>query len=219
VVEQGLRQAIIRGDFGPGAHLIDRELCDMFDVSRTVVREAQRSLEAEGLVEIVPHRGVFVRRISYEEAKEIYDVRKVLEPLAGRKCALHASSSEVQELEALYDELRSKTDSPGGAYLVEFKTRFYDVLLRGTKSKLIEKMLGQLLNYNTQLRTASLSEPGRFPRTVEEIEAIIDAIKARDSAAASYACLAHVENASRAALHVLKEREAEESQPANVTRG
>src|SRR5690606_21170839 len=118
VVEKGLREAIIRGDLAPGAHLVDRELCDMFDVSRTVVREAQRSLEAEGLVEIIPHRGVFVRRISYDEAQQIYDVRKVLEALAGQKCAMNATETDIAELEAVCEQLKAHVDNPEGVDLL-----------------------------------------------------------------------------------------------------
>jgi len=211
IVEQSLRNAIIAGDFPPGAHLVDRELCDMFNVSRTVVREAQRSLEAEGLVVIVPHKGVFVRKISYEEALHIYDVRKVLEALAGQQCAIHATPEDIEELRKIYLELKDGMSDPSSLNLLEIKTRFYDVLLRGSGNQLIEKMMNQILNFNTQLRSASLSEPGRLPRTVKEIGNIVDAIASRDPEKAWKACFTHVEKASQAATRVLKERDASDT--------
>jgi DNA-binding GntR family transcriptional regulator len=207
LVEKSLRNAIITGVFPPGAHLVDRELCDMFGVSRTVVREAQRSLEAEGLVVIAPHKGVFVRKIEYEEAVQIYDVRKVLEALAGQQCAMHATPEDIEGLKAIYDELKANAVALTNPNLIDIKTRFYVVLLRGAKHPVVEKMLSQLLNYNTQLRATSLAEPGRLGCIVQEIGRVVDAIARGDAAEAGKACYAHVENASQAAIRVLKDRD------------
>lgn len=207
IVEQSLREAIISGDFPPGAHLVDRELCDMFDVSRTVVREAQRSLEAEGLVAILPHKGVFVRKIGYEEAVQIYEVRKALEALAGQQCATNATPADTAELRAIYEELKAGFEASSNVNLIQIKTRFYDALLRGAKNVVLQRMLNQILNYNTQLRATSLSEPGRLQQTVKEIGQIVEAIENREPQKAWKACYAHVEKASQAAIRVLKQRE------------
>jgi len=208
IVEQNLRDAIISGEFPPGAHLVDRELCDMFAVSRTVVREAQRSLEAEGLVVILPHKGVFVRQIEYDEAIQIYEVRKVLEALAGELCAVNGTPEEIAQLRAIYEELKATAADPSKLN-VNVKTRFYAALLRGAKNVVLERMLNQLLNYNTQLRVTSLSEPGRLPQMIKEIGLIVEAIENREPQKAWKACLAHVEKACQAATRVLRQREEE----------
>jgi DNA-binding transcriptional regulator YhcF (GntR family) len=67
-----LRQAIIDGHFAPGTRLTERELCGLLGVSRTLVREALRQLEAEGWVENVPYRGPIVATISADEARQLY---------------------------------------------------------------------------------------------------------------------------------------------------
>ena len=86
VVEK-LRQALIDGHFAPGVRLTERELCELLGVSRTLVREALRQLEAEGWVENVPYRGPTVAAISAEEARELYEIRAVLEGWAAQRCA------------------------------------------------------------------------------------------------------------------------------------
>src|SRR6202051_2975418 len=74
-----LRPSIIPGPLAPGSRLIERELIAMMGVSRTVIREALRQLESEGLVAIVPNKGPIGRTLTVEEARDIYAIRAVLE--------------------------------------------------------------------------------------------------------------------------------------------
>jgi DNA-binding GntR family transcriptional regulator len=74
-VERHLRQAILSGHFRPGDRLIARELCELFGVSRTALREALRSLEGHGLVVTIPQKGLVVATMTLQEAEEIYRVR------------------------------------------------------------------------------------------------------------------------------------------------
>jgi len=71
-VLDGLRQAIIDGRLVPGARLIERELTEMMGVSRTVIREALRQLESEGLIAIIPNKGPVVRELTLAEARDLY---------------------------------------------------------------------------------------------------------------------------------------------------
>src|SRR6476646_3107006 len=87
MVTQKLREAIMSGTLKPGQRLTERELGEMPGVSRPSIREALRHLEADGLVNTVPHRGPVVSTISLEEARQLYDARAVLEGFAGRECA------------------------------------------------------------------------------------------------------------------------------------
>ena len=73
IVQDRMRNAIIEGHFAPGERLVERPLCDQLGVSRTVVRETIRFLEAEGLVEIIPNRGPIVATFNWNQAKQIYD--------------------------------------------------------------------------------------------------------------------------------------------------
>ena len=86
MVTQKLREAIMSGTLKPGQRLVERELCEMTGVSRPSIREALRLLEADGLVNTVPHRGPVVSTISLDEARQLYAARAVLEGFAGREC-------------------------------------------------------------------------------------------------------------------------------------
>lgn len=205
-VEDHLRRAILQGRFRPGDHLSDRELQDLFQVSRTVVREAVRRLEAEGLVETLPHRGTFVKALSAEEAEHLYAVRGVLEGLAAREFTRRASPEQIDALDAVLHRLRANLASVASHDLVVLKQEFYDVMLAGCGNGYVQKLLRQLLNRITMLRAMSLSEPARLSQTVAELEALLAAIRARDEDAAWTASLVHVRNAGEVALRLLRHR-------------
>jgi DNA-binding GntR family transcriptional regulator len=195
-VEDALREAIVGGRFLPGEHLPDRVLCEAFGTSRSVVREAVRLLEAEGLIVVHPNRGPFVAPLSVDEAREIYEVRAALESLAGAGFARHATAAQRAALNAVYEELRDRGPACDRNSLLDIKRRFYDILTQGCGNAYAERMLDRLLSRNAQLRATSLSRPDRLPRTIAEIER-------HDPAAAAAACRRHVEQAAAVALAIL----------------
>jgi DNA-binding GntR family transcriptional regulator len=205
-VEDGLRDAIVSGRFAPGEHLPDRALCELFGTSRSVVREAVRLLEAEGLIIVHPNRGPFVATMSVAEATEIYEVRAALEALAGEGFALRASDAERAALRLVYEEL-CRADAAGPRQtLLDIKQRFYEILSHGSRNSYAARMLDRLLSRNAQLRAMSLSRADRLPQTIAEIGDIMAAIERRDAAAAGLACRQHVQRAAEVALRILQEQ-------------
>jgi DNA-binding GntR family transcriptional regulator len=206
-VENELRKAIVQGHFPPGMHLSDRLLQDTFQVSRTVIREAVRQVEAEGLIETIPHRGSFVKQLTVREAEQVYAVRGVLEGLAAREFARNATDAEIAEIESIVARIRKHLNKRQLQEIIDLKHQFYDLLLAGSRNSHVKQMLAPLLNINAQLRATSLSDPSRLPHTRAEMEALMAAIKARDEDGAWAASLKHVENAAAVALRLLKKRD------------
>jgi DNA-binding GntR family transcriptional regulator len=206
-VEDGLRDAIVSGRFLPGDHLPDRALCEIFGTSRSVVREAVRLLEAEGLIVVHPNRGPFVASMSVAEATEIYEVRAALEALAGEGFAMRASDAERAALRAVYEELCQADAAGPRQALLDIKQRFYEILTRGSRNSYAARMLDRLLSRNAQLRAMSMSRADRLPQTILEIGEIMEAIERRDAVAAGVACRAHVHQAAQVALRILGEQE------------
>jgi DNA-binding GntR family transcriptional regulator len=112
-----LRRAIVGAEFAPGERLTERVLCERFAVSRTVVREALRQLESEGLVTTVPQRGPVVAVLSAADAASLYEVRALLEALAGRAFAERATP---RQREARYRQ--NMASLPAEIYRVEEHT-------------------------------------------------------------------------------------------------
>lgn len=105
VAFETLRTGIEEGRYKPGQHLKLADLLEELEMSPTPIREAMRLLQAEGLLEHQPHRGVVVRSYSAEQAEEIYRLRSLLEPLATELAVQRASEKEVAGMRSLNDEL------------------------------------------------------------------------------------------------------------------
>ena len=196
---RGLRQAVLDGAFRPGQNLSERALCEMFGVSRSLVREALQTLAAEELITHVPHKGPMVTRLDREQARELYRVRAALEGLACVEFARNADEAERERLFAVMGRLRGLApDEPPDA-LVAATNDFYDCLLRGARNGVLAQMFTQLNNRIVQLRRFSLSQKGRLPVTVAEIGAVVAAIERRDAEAARRLAEAHVTEAGRVA--------------------
>jgi GntR family transcriptional regulator, trigonelline degradation regulator len=187
-VLQVLRNSIISGRLRPGERLVERELISMMAVSRTVVREALRQLESEGLVAIIPNKGPVVRTLTVEEAQDLYAIRAVLEGLAARLFTEQAHPEEVQQLEdALIKAAEAyKTHDP--EKILEAKNGFYDVLFAGARSQTLSSMIGMLHGRIRRWRAIGLSHPMRALQRQQEslhnLRTMLKAVRAKNAALA-----------------------------------
>ena len=183
VLEQ-LRGAIIAGRLAPGARLIERELIDMLGVSRTVVREALRQLQSEGLVGEDARKGMVVRELSETQARHLYDIRALLEGLAARLFVENASDAQVRKLaEALQKAVEAYAEGTP-ARILKTKNAFYENLFAGAASETLSSMLEMLHARISRCRALGLSHPRRSPRrskeSIDGLRALLAAIEKRD---------------------------------------
>lgn len=202
-VAERLREAIVNGRFQPGARLIERELCELMGVSRTSVREAFRELESEGLITTVPNRGPIVSIVSIKMAEDIYQVRVVLEGLAARLFARHATDAQMKALGKAIDALERVYRNYAPGPFLSAKADFYRILLEGGGNDAAADLLRTIHTRVSQLRATSLSDPSRAAESIAELREFFAALKARDEDAAWRACVTHIENAAKAAISVL----------------
>jgi len=206
-VLEALRASIVNGRLAPGARLIERELIGMMGVSRTVIREALRQLEAEGLVDVVPNRGAIVRELTIDEARDLYAIRALLEGLAARMFVEKASADEIA---ALGRELKATT----AAYrrrdpeeTIVTKNRFFEVLFAGAKSETLSTMLATLMARIWRWRALGLSHPRRSPgrseQSIKGLQALHKAIVQRDADAAEKLARDEVMNAAEEIVRIL----------------
>lgn len=184
-VLERLREAIISGHLAPGARLTERELTEQMGVSRTVLREALRQLEAEHLVEVIPNKGPVVRALSPEEAEDLYRIRAVLHGLAARIFVEQAGELAVLRLEAAFDEVVDAYETNDAERVLDAKTAFYDLLYLGTGSESLKAMLETLHARIARWRALGLGHPQRSRKrsteSIRNLKAIVDAVKRRDA--------------------------------------
>ena len=188
-----LRDAIVSGEYAPNQRLIEADLSATYGASRAAVRTALLELGAEGLVDRLPNRGSRVRAIPLTEAIEILEVRMNLEGLCAAKAAAHITDAEITELRQLRADLLAAAQSDLFEYsrlnqLLDRRIR--ELAHHPTAVAILERLRAQGVRH--QFRLAFY--PGRAAVSAPEHAAIIDAIIARDAAAAEAATRAHLQS-------------------------
>jgi DNA-binding GntR family transcriptional regulator len=204
-----LREAILSLRLAPGTRLVEREMVDRLGVSRTGVRAALQSLEAEGLV-VRGHRGVFsVAVVSREEARQIYEVRSALEPAMARLFIARAGGEQVAALGQAVTRAEAAARSLDEAAYVEAFRSFYAVLLTGGGNEIAGRILEMLEARIAWLRhlTTQKAPQARQLRTAALLRGIFTAVQKRAPDLAARRCAAFVERSARFAMEVLKDNE------------
>lgn len=197
-----IRNLVLGGDFPPGAPLSEVFLAQEFEVSRTPIREALKQLQHEGLVEIRPKVGTFVREPTRREIVELFQLKESLEGLAA---SLLARRGEVPELSVLRRNLEESdmavltNDSDAYARLVH---EFHWTIVRGSDNRKLaehyERLMNQLAYQRLVLQT--VEHPGRIEASTREHRAVLDMIEHKDAFGAESAMRNHVHASSREAL-------------------
>jgi DNA-binding GntR family transcriptional regulator len=180
-----LRQSIISGRMAPGSRLVERELISMMGVSRTVIREALRQLETEGLIAIIPNKGPVVRELTVAEAKDLYAIRAVLEGLAARLFVQNADAAQVEKLEQELNATEKAYKSGDAAQILASKNIFYDILFEGAGSETLSSMIGTLHVRIWRWRALGLGHPKRtaerWKESIGGLRSMLEAIKKRQA--------------------------------------
>lgn len=205
-----LRKAIVDLHFKPGEHLVERDLVTATGVSRTCVREALRHLEAEGLVERRPSRGLFVAAVGADEARQIYEIRAAIEPAMAQHFVARASPAQVRALRAALRQVKATSQARDIPANVAALDEFYDILMRGAANEEARRILHTLRGRMAFLRAVTAARASAEHRrgTLEQMAGIVAAAEARDAALIAERCLAFVKRSEAFAITVLEEQPA-----------
>jgi len=197
-VYRRLRDAIRQGEFKSGHRVMEIEVAQWLNVSRTPVRDAIRRLESEGMLEHEPRNGLVVARLDRQAVMELYVMRETLEGTAARMCARHASDMEVQDLVDLVEHERQMQGDFEG--LTRHNWRFHAAIHRGAHNRYLEKSLAAVNDSMGLLGTPLMLLPHRAQTAAAEHARIVEAIQRHDADAAEAAARDHVRAAQRERL-------------------
>jgi GntR family transcriptional repressor for pyruvate dehydrogenase complex len=183
----------------------ERDLAERFRVSRTSVREALRSLQSLGLIEIRAGEGAFVRDVSvealieplalvilpYREAVgELFEARSLLEPAIAALAARRATREELAEMERILAE--QAREVAGGRTGMTQDSALHTAIAQSAHNRAIVRIVSALVDLLAQSREESLHTPGRPTRSHQDHRRILKAIRGRDEAGARRAMLDHL---------------------------
>ena len=195
-----LRREIYAGQLAPGMRLRQGELAARFGVSTTPVREALSALQAEGLVNVDPHRGAVVFSPNPADVLESFEIRQALECLALQHAIPLLDTARLAELQQLVDQMRETTVYDDWAPLNEaFHVRLYATSGRPRLCALIES-LRRSSRYYIHL---AVSDQVVSEEVDAEHQAILDACSAGDIPAATAALHQHIESTAALVLEQL----------------
>src|SRR5690606_27860560 len=176
-----MREAILNNYFKPGERLVERQLCELLDVSRTIVREVLRHLETEGLVESIAHQGPVVATLNADEAAQIYEIRALLEGRAASLCAEKASDATFDQLELINKRIQAHCRDQNFREVLARTTEFYEPLFMGAGEVVAWGVVQSLNARVNRLRSVTISTPGRDVEANQEMANILLALRQRDA--------------------------------------
>jgi DNA-binding GntR family transcriptional regulator len=195
-----LREAIVRGELAPNQRLVEADMSAEFRMPRAAVRTALVRLEHEGLVERKPHRGARVRLVPESEAVEILEARAALEGLAARQAVANMTPDGERALRAILERQRAALDRQDllGASDVnaELHAKIVELSGHATAQRLIRALNSQMVRF--QFKTILI--PGRPGQSIQEHNAIVDALAAGKPEQAERAMRRHLNRVAQA-LH------------------
>ncbi|WP_113626926.1 GntR family transcriptional regulator [Pectobacterium peruviense] len=198
-----LINAIEKGELLPGERLQETRLAQQFGLSRTPIREALHRLEALGLVEPGPQRGLMIAQISYERLRQLFAVREGLERLVMELAVASASTEELELLQDMVNVEKTLTDSQ---QLHDHNRLFHRQIYRATHNPYLNEMLENLRIHLSLLRGTTYESTERTEEARREHQAIVEALVRRDKDGAQEAACQHIRNGYRARLSMLNQQ-------------
>lgn len=175
-----LRRLIEIGELAPGERLRENAISERLGMSRTPVREAFRTLAAEGLVELLPNRSVVVSELDRADVGDAFLVLGLLEGLAAEQACERITDEEISMLGALQEELERFYGMSDRANYVDVNRRIHEVIVEASRNTTLLAAWRTILPRADRARNANNINRNRWTEAVYEHRLIYSAIAARD---------------------------------------
>ncbi len=206
-VANRLRQMLVEGRIAPGAKLNERTLCEELRISRTPLREAIKMLAAEGLVELLPNRGSVAVQLSEADVHKTFEVMAGLEALSGELAAKRITDRELAEIKALHHEMLAAFIRKDLSVYYRLNAAIHRSINAAAKNPVLTATYNQVNARLQALRFRSNQDGEKWSRAVEEHEAMVHALEARDAAALSRVLTSHLDNKRAVVMEQIQSQE------------
>ena len=191
-VRRALENAIVDGQYAPGARLDPDALAEEFECSRPPIREALQQLAASGLVQILPKRGTYVSEWAAADLAERFEVMAEIEATCAKLAARRITNAEMAAFEDVHESCRQLAEAGEAEAYYLRNSDFHHCIYRATHNTFLE---GEAMRLHAMLqpyRRMQLQVRNRMVRSFAEHDAVVTAIRAGDGEAAAEAMRAHV---------------------------
>ncbi|MEG1799654.1 MAG: GntR family transcriptional regulator [Synergistaceae bacterium] len=207
-VYYSLKNKILRGEMRPGTALLEADLSDTLQVSRTPLRKALTQLTVEGYLEKGKDRTLRIPRISKEELKETLFTRKLLETASAEQAAINATESDISRIEHLVWEEDEALKTRDSLMISSVDRMFHNYIAKTSGNKILEEFVGQL-GYKISLYLALSNTLGDIiSEAIKEHALILNGIKLKMPDRAAKAMREHLDNVERRMFESISKAEA-----------
>lgn len=202
-----IKDLILEGEFKTGDRLVERELAERLNISRTPIREALFRLESQGFVKTVPRKGVIVADISDKEIIEVFTILSSLEVLAAKLAVQKLDDETKRRFKACIKKVEDCIREQNDAEYSELHTELNYILYSSAKNSKLFEILSGLSDYIRAFAKTGYKKPGRAKQSMEEHIKIMEAIINQESDMAEYLTKIHIENARKAYIEAVSHSE------------
>jgi len=192
VVFESIRGAILSGTIKPGERLMEVQMAEKLGVSRTPIREAIRKLELEGLVIMVPRKGVYVADLSVKDITDVLEIRAALEGLAASLAATRVTSEDMEAIEKAVDGFNEAIEGEDFELIVERDMQFHASIFKATNNEKLIALINNLREQIQRFRVMILKNSSGLKGLSLEHREIADAIARKDTATAQTLATTHI---------------------------
>ncbi len=182
-VYESIRRSIVEGEIRPNQRLIEAELAERLDVSRTPVRESMQRLAADGLV-LSRRRGWVVREHSPQEIRDIYEVRAALEGYAARLAAERATDEEIAEIVRIHETYIAELENTSRDHLLEHNDEFHNAVIAASRNARLAEQIVRNTAFYFVHRIAGFWSDDEVRVSIAGHQELVNALVARDPEAA-----------------------------------
>lgn len=187
----------------PGEYVNEAHLSAILGIGRTPVHQALDRLMTDGLVDVIPRKGVIVKPLSLDEVMQIIEVRLITESYCVRLAAERADSDELVHLGDVLSRTAEWMAARNNEHMMMLDREFHMVIARASRNVVLGDMLGNLHDRSLRFWFVSLDRPGHHESVLRDHRAILAALRDRDPAGAEQAMRTHIENFRRNAASYL----------------
>ena len=180
-VADRLREQIYQHELAPGDPIDEMALCELYGISRTPLREALKVLSSEGLIELIPRRGSFVRSMDIDELNELFPVMAVLEGLCAREAVENCTPRDLKQLEKMHGKLEECAEQGNIDAYYEQNFVFHQAIQDLSGNKWLQRIIGDLRKVLRLARHMQLTIPGRLQESLKEHRQIIQAFSQQNA--------------------------------------
>ncbi len=199
-VYEEILENIVQLKYQPGEKISESQLAREIGVSRAPIKSALAKLESEGLVSIRPQNGTFVSKISVERARNICDVRMLLETYAVRIAAERVTDQELEKVQKLFDQMNAIPDEneEKRQFIYDTDGRLHDLIYEISGNTIVGEVIERYRPEIRRIQYANMTWMNRKVPTQIEMKKIFAALRDHDPDAAEQAMREHLSNIKKA---------------------